>query len=134
MSVVLFLFLALSFPVVAYSIDAYSSFPVSEKAGMEFIAKNIPLRDKVLASAFQQQMPLFQTDMKSAFRLSSLTSLEQGDVFVLRSTGYYYSAMRYELSFTDNTHTRYLVLLHTSPQIMSIYFNPTTSVFIKSPR
>jgi hypothetical protein len=132
MAVFILLFLTLSFPVVTYSIDAYSSFPLSEKSGLEFVANNVPLKEKILVDTFKQQMPLFQSDITGGTILSLKPSLDRGDVFILRSTGYYYAAMRFEFSFTDNKVTRYREYLNMSPEVKSIYYNPSTSVFIKN--
>jgi lysylphosphatidylglycerol synthetase-like protein (DUF2156 family) len=45
------LILTLSFPVVAYSIDAYSSYPRSEEKGLEFLASEEPLEGKTVVGS-----------------------------------------------------------------------------------
>ncbi len=125
------LFLTLSFPLVAYSIDAYSSFPASEKAGLEFVSDNISLSDKELICSFGQQIILFQPEVKSVRNAISPRALESGDVFVIRQTGYYYAAMRFDFSYEENRIARHRQALTESTGVNHIYYNPTTAVFLK---
>ena len=128
---VILLLLTLSFPVVSYSIDAYTSFPISEEAGLKFLADYTPLDNKILATTSAQQMALYRPYMSLPINLDSPSSLEEGDVFVFRTTGYYRAAMRQDLSFEDNWFTRYLSVVSTSSKFSSIYFNPTTTIFMR---
>lgn len=128
---VIVLFLTLSFPVVAYSIDAYTSFPISEEAGLKFLANYAPLDTKTLATTGFGQMTLYRPYIAEPVPLRSPSSLDQGDVFAFRMTGYYYAAMRRDLSFEDNWFTRYLSVVNTSSKFISVYSNPTTDIFIK---
>ncbi len=127
---VMLLLLTLAFPVVSYSIAAYTSFPISEEAGLKFLAEHTALDKKILATSAPWQMTLFRPYITS-IHLRSPSSLEQGDVFAFRMTGYYYTAMRHALSFEDNWFTQYLSVVNTSSEFNSIYFNPTTSIFMK---
>lgn len=128
---VILLFLTLSFPMISYSIDAYTSFPVSEEAGLKFLANHTPLDKKILATTSTGQMALYRPHIAPPVGLRSPSSLERGDVFAFRITGYYYAAMRHDLSFEDNWFTRYVSVVNTNSEFNSIYSNPTTSVFIK---
>jgi hypothetical protein len=126
-------FLTLSFTPVAYSIDAYSSFPKSEEKGLEFVTERIPLNDKELVCFFGQQIVLYQPFVKDIKNSLKFETAEDGDVFVIRQSEIYYAAMRLDFSFEDNRLTRFLRLLTESTQVNSIYSSPTTSVFIKRP-
>lgn len=128
---VILLFLAVAFPVVSYSIDAYTSFSISEEAGLKFLANYAPLDKKTLATTSAGQMTLYRPYIAPPISLRSQSSLEQGDVFAFRMTGYYYAAMRHDLSFEDNWFTRHLSVVSASGEFNSIYFNPTTSIFMK---
>ena len=127
--VVVLLFLTLSFPVVAYSIDAYTSFPISEEAGLKFLADHVPLDTKTLATTSGSQMTLYGSHILAPVALRDPSSLEDGDVFAFRSTGYYHVAMRDELSFHDNWFTRYQSAVSSSNEFDRIYCSQTTTIF-----
>jgi len=129
--IVLILFLTLSFPAVAYSIDAYTSFPISEEAGLKFLASYVPLDTKRLATNFQGQMTLYRPYIAAPVPLSSPSSLDSGDVFAFRRTDYYYAAMRFDLSFEDNRFTRYQSAVNTSSEFDKIYSSPTMAIFVR---
>jgi hypothetical protein len=129
--IVVVLFLTLSFPVVAYSIDAYTSFPISEEAGLKFLADCAPLNTKTLAITAEGQMTLYRPYIVTPVKLRSRSSLDQGDIFAFRRSGYYYAAMRHELSFEDNWFTRYQSVANTSSEFDRIYSSPTTVIFMK---
>jgi hypothetical protein len=129
--IVIVLFLTLSFPVVAYSIDAYTSFPTSEEAGLKFLASYAPLDTETLATTAEGQMTLYRPYIADPVPLSSPASLDRGDVFAFRSTGYYYAAMRFDLSLEDNWFTRYQSVVNTSNEFDKIYSSPTTAIFVK---
>ena len=131
--VVIVLFLSLSFPVVAYSIDAYSSFPVSEESALKFMAAYVPLDTMNLATNSQGQISLYRHDIASSGGLDTSWSIKLGDVLAFRRTGYYYASLRHDLSFEDNWFTRYLSIVEGSNEFGIIYFNPTTSIFLKIP-
>jgi hypothetical protein len=52
------------------------------------------------------------------------------DVVAFRNTGYYYAAMRSDLSFEDNSYTRYLAAVESS-RYDRIYSSPTFEVYLK---
>ncbi|MFC1904406.1 hypothetical protein ACFLXT_01370 [Chloroflexota bacterium] len=130
--IVIILFLTLSFPVVAYSIDAYTSFPISEEAGLKFLANYAPLDTKTLATTSGSQMTLYRPYIAAPVWLGYPWSLDRGDVFAFRMTGYYIAAMRHDLSFDDNWFTRYQSVVNVSSEFHRIYSSPTIDIFIKS--
>jgi hypothetical protein len=133
LTVLVLLFLTISFPVITYSIDAYSSFPASEKKGLEFVAANFDLNNKTLISGFPGQIALFQPDTLEEGKLFGIPKADQNGVFLFSSTAYYYAAMRLDLSFTDNRITRSRDMLLASSQAKGVYVSPTTIIFIKEP-
>jgi hypothetical protein len=122
------LFLTLSFPVVAYSIEAYTNFPASEKAALEFIASDVLVEQKTITDAFDEQLLLFTFNFVRQSRPEGDISAG-AEVVAFRSTGYYYTAMRYELSFEDNSFIRYQEAVNESNSYNSIYLNPSTSIY-----
>jgi len=132
------LFLTLSFPIVAYSIDAYSSFPASEEAGLEFVTTDIPFAERTVAMSMEHQLVLYgKSDLneKEFVRLSSrLTAPDlnriQPDLIILRNTGYYYAAMRLDLSFDNNRYNEYLSFVNDY-KFDKIYSSPTFDVYEK---
>jgi hypothetical protein len=130
-TVLVLIFLVMSFPLISYSIDAYSSFPSSEENGLKFTSDHISLSDKVLVDASGPQIILFQSVVKKTYSTLSPIKIENSDVFIIRSTAYYYASLRYDFSFDNNRLTRNKNLLDTSSEINSIYFNPTTSIYLK---
>ncbi len=131
LAVAFLLVAAMTFPVITYSIDAYSSFPKSEEKGLEFISNNISLSDKVFISSFSQQIVLYETLTKDALLINQNNGIEKGDIFALRSTGFYYAAIRQDVSFTDNRWLTYKSLLDSSTAVNNIYYSPTFSVYLK---
>ncbi len=131
------LFLTLSFPVVAYSIDAYSSFPESEENGLKFLVADGSLEGKTLAGdslsqlALYAQPPLSQTEDMTLGALKALDLSEKPlDMIVFRNTGYYYAAMRDDLSFDRNRFTEYLAVVESS-KYHKVYSSPTFEVYSK---
>ena len=131
LSAVMVLFLTLTYPVVAYSIDAYSNFPVSEKEGIKFLAENVPLNGKSLTGLSVSQVALYAHGLTSDINTDLRELPEaQPDVVALRSTYYYYRAIRFERSFTDNRYTQALAMLE-SGGYDKIYSSPTFSIYLK---
>lgn len=131
------LFLALSSPIVAYSIDAYSNYPESEKAGLVFLVERGSLQGKTVATSSITQVILYgrpslvETDL---LRLGAggIGDIDEGgpDIVAFRSTGYYYSAMRNTLSFENNRYDEYLADVQSagydkvySSQTFDVYYN-----------
>jgi hypothetical protein len=127
--IAIILFLTLSFPVVTYSMDAYTSFPISEEAGLRFLANYAPLDKKTLATTATGQMALYRPYIAEPFNLRSPASSKYGNIFAFRMTGYYYAAMRHDLSFEDNWFTRYQNTVNRSDEFNRIYSSPTMAIF-----
>ena len=131
------LILTLSFPVVAYSIDAYSSFPRSEEAGLNFLTAEGDLEGKTVTGWNLHQLALYsqpypnQTQFVLLYSVNSQNLDEvKPDVVVFRNTGYYYAAMRNDLSFEDNSYIRLLAAVESS-SYDKIYSSPTFEVYLR---
>ncbi len=126
------IFLTLSYPFVAYSIDAYSNFPKSEKEGLKFLAADVPLEDKTLAGGFLLQLALFAPDYPLQGNIRGLAGGADGvDLAVFRNTAYYYSAIRFDLSFKINRYTRFLVEVQNL-KYRKVYASPTFQVYLNN--
>ena len=125
------LFLTLSFPVVTYSIEAYTNFPASEKVALEFIADDVLVEQKTISTSFSGQLLLFTFNFIRQ-PMSEEDISEGTEVIAFRSTGYYYTAMRHELSFEDNSFTRYREAVADYTGYDKVYLNPTTEIFIRA--
>jgi hypothetical protein len=126
------LILTLSFPVVAYSIDAYSSYPRSEEKGLEFLASEEPLEGKTVVGSTLHQLSFYpQADLEQTgfFRFDSAQGVEP-DMVVFRKSGYYYSAMRIDLSFERNRYTEYKDKIEAE-QYDRVYSSPTFEVYLR---
>jgi hypothetical protein len=125
------LFLTMTFPVVAYSIDAYSSAPRSEEAGLEFLAAKAPLERKSISGRFMSQICLYiSPSIKHLNFTREATGNDRPDMAVFRNTGYYYSAMRFDFSFKENGYTRALTQIE-SLNYEKVYSSPTFKLYLK---
>jgi hypothetical protein len=126
------LFFTLSYPLVAYSIDAYSNTPESEAAGLAFLAEDTPLAGKVVAGAFMSQLALYPSTITIGTSFVNFgVNLQQVDVAVFRNTGYYYTAMRFDLSFTKNRYSEALAAVE-SGGYDKVYSSPTIEIYLRS--
>jgi hypothetical protein len=126
------LILTLSFPVVAYSIDAYSSYPRSEEKGLEFLASEELLEGKTVVGSNLHQLsfyPQANLEQTEYIRFDSVQGVAP-DVVVFRKSGYYYSAMRINLSFERNRLTEYKDKIEAE-QYDRVYSSPTFEVYLK---
>jgi hypothetical protein len=123
------LFLTLSYPVIAYSIEAYTNFPASEGAALEFIAKDVLFEKKTLTDDSSEQLVMYTVDFIPVPPPEDEVS-KGAEVVSFRSTDYYYTAMRHDLSFEDNSFTRYLEAVTNCVRYNKAYINPTTEIFV----
>jgi hypothetical protein len=130
------LFLALTSPVVAYSIDAYSSYPRSEEVGVAFLAERGAMGGRGVMGTNLSQLgfhdqsllegvTFIDADDRDAPEVSEATP----DIFVARRTAYYYSAMRHALSFDDNLYTRSLDYVEGAGYD-KVYSSPTFDIYL----
>jgi hypothetical protein len=137
---VVLLFLTLSFPVVAYSIHAYDSFPPSEQAGLEFTAEHIPLEGKTVSATNLPQLTPFvnpppeELHSIQYIRFPDPELIEgQPDIIIFRSTAFFNAAMRWDLSFEDNRFLTYRTMVDSDSQYQRVYSSPTFEIYIVKP-
>jgi hypothetical protein len=129
------LFLTLSSPIIGYSIDAYSNFPESEEAGLTFLVERGSLEGKTLASTNVPQLALYDQPilvetilLKLSYRRAWDIGEVRPDLVALRNTGYYYNAMRFELSFENALYHQYLADVE-SAGYGKVYSSSTFNVY-----
>lgn len=132
-------FLAVSFPIVSYSIGAYNSFPQSEGIGMQFIAEKTLLFGKTVSMTTEQQITpyLDLLNNETVFqRVDFPPNLNKTmpDIVILKRSSFYTLALRYDLNLTNN---RFIVLkdqLDSAIEYDIIYSNPTVEAYVFIPR
>ncbi len=123
-------FLTLSYPVIAYSIEAYTNFPASEGAALEFMANDVLFEEKTVTITSKEQLVMYTIDFIPMASTKGGASFG-AEVVAFRSTGYYYTAMRHDLSFKENSFTRYKEAVTNCDRYNKAYISPTTEIFIK---
>lgn len=126
------LFLTISYPVVAYSIDAYSNFPKSERLGVEFLDLRVTLDGKTIAGTNIHQLALYSQASSAEIKYFNYRhKQEEADVAVMRNTAYYYIAMRFARSFENNAYTEYLEMIEDG-RYNKVYSSSTFNVYLNS--
>jgi hypothetical protein len=127
--------LAITYPVVAYSTEAYNSFPFSEKAGLDFLAHRVDLTGRTVAIPYEGQLAIYEVDLSSThfyvLHGPQIWNLEylHPDVFVYRQTGYYNAAIRWDKSFEQNRYSQYEIDLRSYNRI---YYSHSFQIYLKS--
>lgn len=129
------LFLVCTYPVVAFSKEAYNTFTAPAEEGLEYIS-HMDLTNKTISMGYDQQLAAY-VDLSQNFTLvgfppSNLT-ISKPDIIVMRINYFYFLSMRYDLSFTNNSYTRlhdYLVS-DTSPYKL-VFSNSEFQVYAKA--
>jgi hypothetical protein len=127
---------SLVFPTVAYSIGVYNSTPPSEDSGLTFLSDNVPLDNKNISISFLSQMAMYleppiEVSLPPGELFDNKGLENQTDIVVLRSIGYYYFAMRVDLSLDDNRWISYKDEVNNSFIFNKIYSNPSFEVYIR---
>ena len=97
-------FLAITFPVVSYSIGVYNSTPVSEKTGLEYLSNHYLADDTNVSLSLASQLAMFaepplETSLYATLPVDNSTEY---DAVCYRMTSYYYYSLRIDLSFESN--------------------------------
>jgi len=135
---VVVLFLTLTSPIVAYSVDAYASFPMSEGAGVEFLATEVPLEEKIIVMDWPYQIALYKPSSLKQTKFHALSHSKevpdltkiQPDLIVFRNTSYYATAMSGDLSFENNRYWEQLAFAESN-KYDKIYSCSTFEVYFK---
>lgn len=130
----LIILLVLAYPVIAYSVDAYNSFPRSEDNGLDFLTTHTILNDRTIAIGMPGQLSAYMeppTSYEYTYYLSSI-SQRQPDTVAFRNSDYYYTAMRRDLSFEDNGYLNLHSEVDSSGSYDKIYESETFEIFVKN--
>ncbi|MBU7040484.1 MAG: hypothetical protein HXS45_06720 [Theionarchaea archaeon] len=131
----LLVFLAVTYPAIAYSTESYNSFPFSERAGMAFITRTGLVESRCVAMAYYNQLVIYDADSSSATFIplhgSSILDFDhqQPDIFVYRKTGYYNAILRWDKSFEHNRYSEYEMILQS---YNVIYISPSVRIFLRN--
>jgi len=90
---------------------------------LEFLATKDLGMGKTLAGTGLTQIVLYNPYLEPA------TSSEVADLVMLRSTGYYSRAMRWDLSFNDNQFTKYQNKVYNDVKYSRIYTSSTAEIY-----
>lgn len=132
-SFVFVLFLVCTFPIIAYSKEAYNTFTPPAEAGLVFISTKVDLSNKTLSMTSDQQLASYADLTKGLNLVGFPTNMTQKkpDVLVLRINSYYFIAMRYDMSFSNNSYTALCDYLANDTVYNQIYSNSQFEVYIK---
>jgi hypothetical protein len=126
------LFLTLTFPIVIYGIDAYSSPPLSEEYGLKYVANLTPIDGKSVGGDFLSQLAFYlPSTVKKVTLCSQNFNDAQPDITVFRNTAFYYQSMRFAFSFENNGYTRSLTMVENL-MYTKVYSSSTVKVFLKN--
>ncbi len=128
------LFLTYSFPVISYSKEAYNTFTPPAEEGLIFLSTQIDLSNKTVSMTSGQQLAAY-ADLTKGLNLTDFPpnlTIQQPDVIVLRINSYYFVAMRYDLSFSNNTFTQLRDNLANTTQYNRIFSNTQFEIYVKT--
>ncbi|MCL5877799.1 MAG: hypothetical protein M1540_08320 [Candidatus Bathyarchaeota archaeon] len=128
---VLVAFLVCTFPVIAYSKEAYNTFTPSAESGLVFLSENIDLSQETLSMTSDQQLAAY-ADLRENLTLTGFPpdlNKQKPDVIVLRVNSYYFLAMRYNMSLTNNSYTLLCENLTQNPLYDKVYSNSKFDIY-----
>ena len=133
----LVLFFYSTFPLVSYSKEAYNTYTPSQKAGFTFIAKYADTVTKNFSASSDQQLMGFIDARKSFVTRTTIDfppnmTIIQPDYIALHSYAYFVYAMRYDMSFQNNTYTRIQAILYDSVAYDRVYSNVKFELYYKN--
>jgi len=123
--------LVLTYPIVAYSMDAFNSLPPSEGAGIKFLASQILSDKEYVSMMLPGQLALYSKPPTGYKFIGFPPNLNwtSPHIVVFCLTNYFYIAMRFDYSFTDNRYTQAYEQILASPRYNKIYSNPSCEVY-----
>ena len=128
------LLLFFTFPIISYSKEAYNTFTPSADAGLNFLANKIDLSEKTLSMTNDQQLASYVnlTDGLELIGFPPDLAYQKPDIAVIRINSFYLMAMRYDLSFTNNSVTTLNDNLTQNVPYNHVYSNSAFEVFLKA--
>jgi hypothetical protein len=124
-----------TFPIVSYSKEAYNTFTPSADAGLEFLAAQVPLAERSLSMGTRQQLAAYAplSDGLTLLPFPPNLTAQTPDVVVLRVNAYWVIAMRYDLSFKNNSYNTLRDTLRATPLYDQVYSNERFDVYVRAP-
>jgi hypothetical protein len=132
-SFVFILFLVCTFPIIAYSKEAYNTFTPPAETGLVFISTKVDLSNKTISMTSDQQLASY-ADLTKGLNLVDFPpnlTRQKPDLVVMRINSYYFIAMRYDLSFFNNSYTALYDKLADDTSYNRIYSNSQFEVYIR---
>jgi hypothetical protein len=130
----LILLLFFTFPIISYSKEAYNTFTPSADAGLNFLASEIDLSKKTLSMTNDQQLASY-VNLTTSLELIGFPpdfSYQNPDIAVIRINSFYLMAMRYDLSFINNSVTTLNGNLTQNLPYNHVYSNSAFEIFLKA--
>jgi hypothetical protein len=129
-------FLLVSFPIISYNKEAYNTYTPSTAGGMGFIGNYLNVSKFTMSIGSDQQLTAY-INLTMGFNLlkyePELNASVKPDFVVLRVTSFFIMAMRYDLSFENNTFTRLRDALEQEINYGKIYSSGTFDVYYYAP-
>jgi hypothetical protein len=127
-------FLVFTFPIIAYSKEAYNTFTPSAESGLVFLSGNLNLSEVSVSMTSDQQLASY-ADLTKNLTLTgfppNLTN-QKPTVVVLRENAFYFLAMRYDLSLTNNSYTQLDGNLSQNALYDKVYSNSKFDIFLRN--
>jgi hypothetical protein len=127
----LILLLFTTFPVAAYSKEAYNTHTPTSGAGLAFIGSHLDVSRYSLSMGADRQLAAYSNlsnGLLLAPYLPNMTEISP-DYIALRSNSYFLLSMRYDLSFHDNRFTRLRDTLETTVPYSKVYTNALFDIY-----
>lgn len=125
-------FLSLAYPLIAYNKEAFCSFPQSEDAGLKFITSNIEMNGTNVSMYRIKRLATYLEANVIVKPVSFPLVSGNPDIVIFLKSTYFEIAMGKELSFDNNSFTRFYKDLSKSYRFNKIYSNPTSEIFVKT--
>lgn len=127
----LILVLFITFPVAAYSKEAYNTHTPTSGAGLAFIGSHLDVSRYSLSMGADRQLAAYSNLLHGLLLAPYPPNMTEvtPDYVALRSNSYFLLSMRYDLSFDDNKFTRLRDTLETTTPYSKIYTNTLFDIY-----
>jgi len=131
LTIFLIMLFFVSYPVVSYSREAYNTFTPSFGQGLSFLSTIPNLNDLNVSMSSYQQLAAYVNLSKGLnyVNYSLPVNVSGANLWVLTVNSYFDNALRYSLSFQNNSYTQIKESLQTNTTYDEIYSNPSFDVY-----
>lgn len=127
----LILFLCFTFPIAAYSKEAYNTHTPTSGAGLAFIGTHLDLSRHSLSMGADRQLAAY-SDLTHGLLLApyppNITEIAPSYI-ALRINSYFLLSMRYDLNFNTNNYTQLRDTLAASSMYSKVYTNALFDIY-----